>query len=272
MPRNARSNRSEDKRPNFPARYHALIHGKRNSIIIRIEFLHNVVLHSNDASITGCKRGRLQYCLLLGLQPHRAVRGWYGASAQILLAILTVEGGRALRGVDRKGSSRIRARHRPSVPARNPRALRRNAPRTRRLTTPITASICRMPRCTRSSCRTRPPTTAPAPRTPWPGSRALDAEDAAEGLFAEGLRRCTNVWARQPRQDEESRLTPLSAASGRRSLGCQRQSLQSHPTSRHQAPETRWYQWRRVLWQRLSPPSFLQQAGGVAMAAGHSAE
>jgi hypothetical protein len=39
------------------------------------------------------------------------------------------------------------------------------------------------PRCTRSSCRTPPRTTALAPPRPWPGSRALDAEDAAGGLF-----------------------------------------------------------------------------------------
>jgi alcohol dehydrogenase class IV len=45
------------------------------------------------------------------------------------------------------------------------------------------ASLCPTPRCTRSCCRTRPRTTAPARLRPWPGSRALDAEDAAQGLY-----------------------------------------------------------------------------------------
>jgi len=40
-----------------------------------------------------------------------------------------------------------------------------------------------MPRCTPSSCRPRPRTTEPARPRPWPGSRALDAEDAAAGLY-----------------------------------------------------------------------------------------
>ena len=45
-------------------------------------------------------------------------------------------------------------------------------------------SICRTPRCTRSSCRTRPHTTAQAhPRQLARIARALAAEEAAGGLF-----------------------------------------------------------------------------------------